>query len=113
MINIKKKLSFIYKYLVKQLFKIIYGEITFHKDTFQSTDIEIEKVKDTSLRDSDNLEYSIFKIKNGRVFTDYVENVAIINKQKIVNEAFGVYEAPSESHAATCGRYGLDTAQHW
>jgi len=56
MIIIKKKLSFIYKYLVKQLFKIIYGEITFHKDIFQSTDIEIEKGKDTSLRDSDNLE---------------------------------------------------------
>ena len=85
MIIIKKKLSFIYKYLVKQLFKIIYGEITFHKDTFQSTDIEIEKVKDTSLRDSDNLEYSIFKIKNGRVFTDYVENVAIISNNKIID----------------------------
>ena len=33
----------------------------------------------------DNLKYKFAEIDNGRIFTDYVENVAIINKNQILD----------------------------
>ena len=86
MINIKKKLSFIYKYLVRALFNIIYGKIIFTQNPDYEKEITIEEVKDEFLRAPDNQKYLVFKIKNGRIFSDYVENVAIISKNRIIDK---------------------------
>ena len=84
--KIKKKLSFLYKSLIKLLFIIIYGKIIFCKNPGNEKDISIEEVKDENLRDPNNLKYLIYKIKNGRIFNDFVENVAIISGNKIIDK---------------------------
>ena len=84
--KIKKKLSFIYKSLIKSLFIILYGRIIFCQKPEKEKEITIERVKDKNLKDPDNLSYSTYKIKNGRIFTDFVENVAIISKNKIIDK---------------------------
>ena len=86
MIKIKKKLSFLYKNLIRFLFIIVYGKIIFCKNLKDEKDISIEEVKDENLKDPDNLKYSIYKIKNGRIFNDFVENVAIISGNKIIDK---------------------------
>ena len=84
--RIKKKLSFLYKSLIKLLFIIIYGKLIFCKDPRKDKNISIEEVKDENLRGPDNLKYLIYKIKNGRVFNDFVENVAIISGNKVIDK---------------------------
>tara|TARA_B100001057_G_C22719783_1_gene899243 strand:+ start:45 stop:1142 length:1098 start_codon:yes stop_codon:yes gene_type:complete len=84
--KIKKKVSFLYKSLIKLLFIIIYGKIIFCKNPESEENILIEEVKDENLKDSDNLKYLIYKINNGRVFSDFVENVAIISGNKIIDK---------------------------
>lgn len=84
--DIKKKLSFLYKSFIKLLFIIIYGKIIFCKNPEKEKDIQIKEVKDENLRGPDNLKYAIYKIKNGRIFNDYVENVAIISKNKVIDK---------------------------
>ena len=84
--KIKKKLSFLYKSLIKLLFIIIYGKITFCKNPENEKKISIEEVKDENLKGPDNIKYLIYKIKNGRIFNDFVENVAIISGNKILNK---------------------------
>lgn len=84
--KIKKKLSFLYKNFIKFLFLILYGRIIFCKYHKQDKNILIEEVKDKILKDPDNLNYLIYKIKDGRIFNDYVENVAIISKNKIIDK---------------------------
>ena len=84
--KIKKKLSFLYKSLIKLLFIIIYGKITFCKNPEKEKKISIEEVKDENLKGPDNIKYLIYRIKNGRIFNDFVENVAIISGNKIVNK---------------------------
>ena len=84
--KIKKKNNFLYKSLIRSFFIILYGKIIFCKNPENEKDISIEEVKDENLKDPDNLKYSIYKIKNGRVFNDFVENVAIICGNKIVDK---------------------------
>ena len=84
--KIKKKLSFLYKNLIKLLFIIVYGKIIFCKNPENEKDISIEEVKDENLRDPNNLKYLIYKIKNGRIFNDFVENVAIISENKVIDK---------------------------
>ena len=84
--KIKKKLSFLYKSLVKLLFIIIYGKIIFCKYPENEKDILIEEAKDENLKSPDNFKYLIYKIKNGRIFNDFVENVAIISGNKIIDK---------------------------
>ena len=86
MYKIKKKFSFLYKSLIKFLFLFIYGRIIFCKYPEKDKNISIEKVKDENLKNPDNLKYLIYKIKNGRIFNDYVENVAIISGNKIIDK---------------------------
>ena len=84
--KVKKKLSFLYKSLIRLLFIIIYGKIIFCKNPENEKDISIEEVKDEKLKDPDNHKYLVYKIKNGRIFNDFVENVAIISGNKIIDK---------------------------
>ena len=83
--KIKKKLSFLYKSLIRSFFIILYGKIIFCKNPENEKDISIEEVKDENLKDPNNNKYLIYKIKNGRIFNDFVENVAIISGNKIID----------------------------
>ena len=70
--KIKKKLSFLYKSLINILFTILYGKIFFCQNPEKEKNILIEDVKDENLKGPDNFKYLIYKIKNFRIFTDFV-----------------------------------------
>ena len=77
MVFYKKKFQLIYKFLISQIFKIIYGNVIFsNKSDNDVKFIEINK---------GNQKYKFVEVNNGRIFTDYVENVAIINKNQILD----------------------------
>ncbi len=77
MIFNRKKLQLIYKFFISQLFKIIYGNVIFSNTNDNDVKfIEINK---------NNHKYMFVEVNNGRIFTDYVENVAIINKNQILD----------------------------
>tara|TARA_A100000164_G_scaffold368243_1_gene391218 strand:+ start:1514 stop:2611 length:1098 start_codon:yes stop_codon:yes gene_type:complete len=84
--KIKKLLSNIYKYSVNSLFKKIYGEIHFYKNKRYSHNVKINFVKNKNIKHPYNQPYKVFKIKDGRISTDNVENVAIIDKNRIIND---------------------------
>ena len=75
---LKKKFLFIIKSLIQALFKLTYGSIN-SKSKF-THDKNIIKTKITI----DNKNHYVYQIKNGRVYTDYVENVAVIKSKNII-----------------------------
>jgi capsular polysaccharide biosynthesis protein len=85
--KIRLILKYLYKFLVQYFFKQLYGKISYEKNNFFSKDIVINTVKNENIIRYDGSKYNIYKINNGRVYTDFVENVAIINKDKILNKA--------------------------
>ena len=87
MINIKKKLSFVYKNLVRKLFKIFYGNIFFFFKRKYSSNVEIFKINSSIICRADKKKYHIYKIINGRISTDFVENVAVIDGNRIIDKA--------------------------
>ena len=79
--KIKKKIQLLFKKIVQIIFSLVYGKIDLIKDNNESINFEQFKIEINSKN------YYLYKIKNGRVYTDYVENVAIIDNNKIVNHA--------------------------
>ena len=73
--NILKKLSYYakknYRSVRSKVFLSIYGKISVSK---KPANCRINKIKKGKLKIA-NCDYNIFKIKNGRVFTDNIENV--------------------------------------
>ena len=87
MIKFKKKIQFYFKKFFQLVFLLIYGKIKYGNDDIISNNIikkEIENIV-SDIKGSKN--YFSYKIKNGRVYTDYVEHVAIIDGNTLVNEA--------------------------
>ena len=77
MVFLRKKLQLAYKVIISQLFKLIYGRIVLSNNNGKNVKLkEINKA---------NHKYKFVEIRNGRIFTDYVENVAIINDNQIIN----------------------------
>ncbi len=92
MIFNRKKWQLIYKFFISQLFKIIYGNVIFSNKNDND-------VKLTEINKGDH-KYIFVEINNGRIFTDYVENVAIINKNQILDNVSyqqikGEFKGPS------------------
>ena len=86
MINIKKKLSLTYKNLVRQFFKIIYGNVYFLFNEKYSSKVRIYNIKNSKIFNFDKKNYQVYKIHNGRISTDYVENVAVLDGNRIINK---------------------------
>ena len=80
---IKKKLQFIFKTFFQKLFKIFYGSIK-KFDTFESK--SFKKINLTNIKSDifPEKKYNLYEILNGRIYTDTVENVAIIKNNKII-----------------------------
>ena len=82
--NIKKLLQKKFKIIFQFIFKILYGKIKISND-LNSTNFEKFKINEILISNKKfNLENSIYKITNCRVFTDLVENVAIIKDNYIL-----------------------------
>ena len=89
---VRKKLQFIYKFIISKLFQIIYGKIVFLNQN--DNDVKIKEVN----KEENN--YKFIEINNGRIFTDYIEHVAVINKNQIIDfvsyqQVKGVFKDPT------------------
>ncbi len=79
---IKNKLKLYYKDIIKLFFIYLYGKVLIPKK-INSLLIK-KKIKISSIKSFKNNYYSIYKIKNARVFTDNNENVAVIKNNFIL-----------------------------
>ncbi len=79
--NLKKKLQFFFKFFFRGIFKIIYGKIYYIEN---ADNVYISLVNSLGIINFFNEKYRVYKINNGRVYTDNVSNVAIISGDKIV-----------------------------
>ena len=82
--KIKKTFQKLFKSSAQKIFKIIYGEIYINS----SSTVENLKIHDINSKDittflSNN--YKVYQVNFGRIYNDNVQNVAIINKNKIIN----------------------------
>ena len=87
MIKIKKKIQFYFKKIFQLVFMLIYGSIKYERNGIISNNITKKKIENiiSDIKGSKN--YFSYKIRNGRIYTDYVEHVAIIDGNTLVNEA--------------------------
>ena len=83
--NLKKFLQKVFKNLFHIIFKLLYGKIIYVPDNLSSNNILINDVKNPNIKTFNNKTYRVYKIKNGRIYSDNVENVAIIDKNKIID----------------------------
>tara|TARA_B100001964_G_scaffold236498_1_gene298303 strand:+ start:275 stop:1387 length:1113 start_codon:yes stop_codon:yes gene_type:complete len=86
MIKLKKKIQFCFKKFFQLVFLLIYGKINYQKDANISNNIIKRKIENIHSDIKDSKSYFSYKIKNGRVYTDYVEHVAIIDGNTLINE---------------------------
>tara|TARA_Y100001970_G_C14141137_1_gene807158 strand:- start:301 stop:1401 length:1101 start_codon:yes stop_codon:yes gene_type:complete len=83
---IKKFLQNIFKKFFQLLFKMVYGTVIYSENNLSHENISINKIENDDIRKYDNGFYYTYSILNGRVYTDQVENVAIINGNKILDK---------------------------
>ena len=77
--TIKKKLQFLFKKFFYELFKIIYINI---KD-FESAETNINtKIRTSQIEE--NFNYKVFFVNNSRIYTDTINDTAIIQNNKII-----------------------------
>lgn len=80
----KKILKKIYITVLTKIFIIIYGKITLSQKKIK--DVKVTKIFKLDNHDVGKFNYKIYKIENGRVFTNYVENVSIISKNFLLKD---------------------------
>ncbi|MDB9807775.1 glycosyltransferase family 61 protein [Candidatus Pelagibacter sp.] len=78
-------LKYLYKSLVRYFFKLLYGKVAYEDTITVDEGITINKINNDDILKLNSKKYHIYKLINGRVYTDFVENVALINKNKILN----------------------------
>jgi capsular polysaccharide biosynthesis protein len=83
---IKKKLQYIFKRFFQLVFQLIYGKIVYKENNLIDEDIKMSLLEGSKIKKFDNTKYTVYEIKNGIVYNDHVENVAIINKNKILDK---------------------------
>ena len=85
--NILKKLSYYakknYRSVRSKVFLSLYGKINVSKNPPNCRINNIKKKNELKIAKHN---YNIFKIKNGRVFTDNIENVSILSNDKLLDK---------------------------
>ena len=87
MIKFKKKIQYYFKRFFQLVFVLIYGKIKYKNNVITSKNITKKKIENIISDINSSKSYFSYKIENGRVYTDYVEHVAIIDDNTLVNEA--------------------------
>ncbi len=80
----KKIISKLYKKVISNIFFLIHGEVVHSKYDFSR--VEIKKINRVENINVKKFNYKIFKIKNGRIFTNYVESLAVICQKSLIKE---------------------------
>jgi len=79
---IKKKIKLYYKNFVSKTFERIHGKVLLKKNTLDL--LNIFQVNDFFFKSYENKKYNIYKVKNGRIFTDNNQNVAVIKNNILI-----------------------------
>jgi capsular polysaccharide biosynthesis protein len=79
---IKKKIKLYYKNFVSKTFERIHGKVLLKKNTLDL--LNIFQVNDFFFKSYENKIYNIYKVKNGRIFTDNNQNVAVIKNNILI-----------------------------
>ncbi len=82
--EIKSVVKKLYRYLVKIFFFILYGKVNIINKT--NSKIKIKIINNFKIKKFNSSNYKIYSIKNGRVCTDGVEQVAYISEKNIIKE---------------------------
>ncbi len=83
--NIRNLASSLFKKIFRFLFKLIYGKVIYNKDNLKSENIKISEIDNSEIINFYNNKYKVYKIINGRIYTDTVESVAVINHNNIID----------------------------
>jgi capsular polysaccharide biosynthesis protein len=83
--KIRKFLQKIYKKIIEETFKIIYGRIVYNREQILFNKKIIKKKAQDNLYLKNN-NYFTHEIDNGEIYTDYVENVAVIKDKNIYKD---------------------------
>tara|TARA_X000001036_G_scaffold383768_1_gene377345 strand:- start:1211 stop:2281 length:1071 start_codon:yes stop_codon:yes gene_type:complete len=75
--SLKKIIKLLYKLFISKIFICIYGKVQIQYEEIK--DIKTEKII------IDKNHYKLIKIKDGSIFTDYVENVAFLKNNQIID----------------------------
>ena len=75
----KKSFQKFFKFISYSLFKILYGNVEGIIDPNNNDEIEIKFVKKNG-----EINYNVYKVKNGRLYTDRINDTAIIKNNKII-----------------------------
>ena len=78
----KKSFQKFFKLFSYGIFKIIYGKIEGIIDPNKSNEIEVKLIK----KKNDAI-YNVYKITDGRLYTDRINDTAIIKNNKVVKDA--------------------------
>jgi capsular polysaccharide biosynthesis protein len=70
---IRKQLQFFFKIFFQNIFFLLYGRVVYKKSSKNLKVIKIESKK-----------YYAAKVKDGRIYTDYLENVSIVNSNNVL-----------------------------
>ena len=79
---IKKKIKLYYKILVLKIFQFFYGKVILKKKT--STLFSLITVNNRFHKTLENKKYNIYFTKKARIYTDNVQNVAVIKNNTII-----------------------------
>ena len=82
----RKFLQILFKKTFQFLFKLFYGTITLNNNLENLKNVKKTKIDDIKSDILNSKEYFSYKILNGRVYTDYNENVAIISENNLISE---------------------------
>ncbi len=80
--NLKKKIVHLFRTLISNLFILLYGKI---KGTINPSKNSFIELKEIELEK--NFNYKVYFIKQGRLYTDTINDTALILKNSIVNGA--------------------------
>jgi len=82
----KKVLQLYFKKSFQLLFKVLYGTVQNNHNIKDIQSIERKKITNIKSDIKNVKDYYTYKIKNGRVYTDYIENVSIISEKNLIGE---------------------------
>ena len=82
----RKKLQLCFKFFIQRIFILIYGKIKTPDISYINQDefVNIQNIKSDTYP---NKQYFLYKIKDGRIYTDTNQHVSIVNKDNLISEA--------------------------
>ena len=82
-LKIKKNFQNLFKTLAQKIFIMIYGKINID-DSSSMQNLKVYDIDDKNINTFFGDDYKIYSINFGRIYNDNVQNVAIINKNRII-----------------------------